>query len=68
MMGVLRFFLATGHSGGDHVDQQLTFCLVLKEVTPRQVFISVTTVVILVADFVVSTAPTPAGHESWRTL
>ena len=50
------------------MDQQLKFCLVLKEVTPRQVFLSVTAVVILVADFVVSTAPTSAGHESWRIL
>ena len=51
-----------------HVNQQLKFCLVLKELTPRRVFLFVTATVILVADFVISTAPTPVGHESWRIL
>ena len=40
------------------------FCLVLKEVTPCKVFLSVTAVVILVGDFVVSTTPT----SSWSWI
>ena len=44
------------------MNQQLY--LVSKEMALRRVFLSVTAVIILVADFVVSTAPTPVGHES----
>ena len=65
---MLGFFLATGRSGVDHVNLQLKFGFVLKEVTLCQVFLSVIAVVILVADFIVSTTPTPIGHESCRIL